>query len=255
MLVTLICQSCKVHNKISADEQISAAQLNAKMELQKKAGNWAYYVAIGKRQALSKCWAQKGSPIDPKRCAIVVVHMQKMTMEPNGLMDSVGLYNPQLRDAWLERLDKITLPNLDKLIAFFRGKNLPIIFTHLGDEGTHPGFLPCQGNNECDISTTANIFINTNLEQLLKEREIDTLLITGVGTSHCVTFSAFGALSLGYQVILIPDATADPRPDHYEAIVKILGLHAFLQPTEKVISDYPWQNWIEAKPLPPVTIR
>ena len=82
------------------------------------------------------------------------------------------------------------------------------------------------------------------LEPILKENAIETVFLCGVETSHCVAFSTFGAMSRGYQVIVIPDATADPRPDHFDAILKVLGLHALLKTTYQVISDHPWKNWI-----------
>ncbi|WP_320047313.1 bifunctional nicotinamidase/pyrazinamidase [uncultured Ilyobacter sp.] len=45
----------------------------------------------------------------------------------------------------------------------------------------------------------------TNLEDLLKKQEIDTLYIVGLATDYCVKFTVLDALSLGYKVFVVKD--------------------------------------------------
>lgn len=206
--------------------------------------HWAYYIAQGQRTKLTPTYRQAGSPIDADRCALVVVHMENMTTEPGHLMDEVGKYNPSLPEQRSKRLETKVWPNVEKLVRFFRDKDLPIVFTHVGKHGIHPRLLPLQDSHEWAIPTIGDVFLNSQLEPILKENAIETVFLCGVETSHCVAFSTFGAMSRGYQVIVIPDATADPRPDHFDAILKVLGLHALLKTTYQVISDHPWKNWI-----------
>lgn len=49
---------------------------------------------------------------------------------------------------------------------------------------------------------------SSNLGQILKERGIDTLIITGVGTNVCCESTARDAMMLNYKVIFISDANA-----------------------------------------------
>lgn len=51
-------------------------------------------------------------------------------------------------------------------------------------------------------------FIGTPLESLLRQREITTLVITGLTTNHCVETTTRMAGNLGFQTYLVGDATA-----------------------------------------------
>lgn len=53
-----------------------------------------------------------------------------------------------------------------------------------------------------------NSFLETNLEELLKAHQIDQLVITGMMTHMCIDSGTRAAKELGYQPILIADATA-----------------------------------------------
>ncbi len=205
---------------------------------------WPLYVALGRRTGVGH--------IDPRRCALVVIDMQPMavdTRNPKWLMGKVREWAPELAEAYETRLNQIVWPNLERLVEFFRTKEIPIIFTVLGDE-TVARITPRKGELVWQKPRTG-AFAVSDFDERLTALGVDTLFITGVGTSHCVGFSALGAIDHGYQVILVKDATADPRPDHYEAFMKIIGLFGFVQTTDLVISDYPWESWVDDDALPP----
>ena len=218
--------------------------------LRQRFGQWAYCIAQGRRTALVKTYKQSGAAIDADRCALVVVHIEEMTVEPGYLMDVVGMYDPSLPAQRTRRLESTVWPNLEKLIGFFRGRQRPIVFTHVGKAGIHPRLGPLRATGEWAILTIGDVFLDSQLEAILKENAIETVFLCGVETSHCVAFSTFGAMSRGYQAIVVEDATADPRPDHFEAILKVLGLHALVKTTDEVVGDYPWENWIAPQGAP-----
>jgi nicotinamidase-related amidase len=51
-------------------------------------------------------------------------------------------------------------------------------------------------------------FIGTGLEQHLRERGIETLVLVGITTDHCVSTTARMAANLGFATIVVADATA-----------------------------------------------
>jgi len=51
-------------------------------------------------------------------------------------------------------------------------------------------------------------FIGTNLQEQLDVAEIDTLVIVGLTTDHCISTTTRMAGNLGYNVFLVADATA-----------------------------------------------
>lgn len=51
-------------------------------------------------------------------------------------------------------------------------------------------------------------FSNRRFEQLLIDRQVDELYLTGVDADYCVYYTAIGALNRGYRVTVVTDAVA-----------------------------------------------
>ena len=106
------------------------------------------------------------------------------------------------------------------LLDAWRTKGLPVIHVqHLSVREqspfhpTKPGVAikPIVGprGDETLIQKSANsAFIGTSLEQMLKERDIKTLILTGLTTPHCVSSTARMAGNLGFDTYVVADATA-----------------------------------------------
>lgn len=69
-------------------------------------------------------------------------------------------------------------------------------------------------------------FSGTDLDIRLRERRVDTLVLTGVLTDICVLHTAIDAYNLGYQIEVIASATASLTPerhqfalDHFEQVL------------------------------------
>lgn len=54
--------------------------------------------------------------------------------------------------------------------------------------------------------TTPDSFLNTDLQDLLKARGVETLIVCGMHTEFCVDTTTRRALALGYPVTLVADA-------------------------------------------------
>lgn len=106
------------------------------------------------------------------------------------------------------------------LLQQWRELNLPIF--HIQHNSTDPNsplrpnqigndFKPLIApiNDEIIIGKTVNsAFIGTNLEHELKVRNIDTLVIVGLTTNHCISTTTRMAGNLGFKVYVVADGTA-----------------------------------------------
>ena len=65
-------------------------------------------------------------------------------------------------------------------------------------------------------------FHRTSLDSILRERGIDTLLLTGVTTQCCVASTLRSAVDLGYYCVLLQDACAAYDPADHEATLRVI---------------------------------
>ncbi len=63
----------------------------------------------------------------------------------------------------------------------------------------------------CDIVVTKpsfSAFFQTELDDMLRKRGIDTVVLLGTTTPNCIRSSCYDALALGYNVAVVEDATS-----------------------------------------------
>ncbi len=85
----------------------------------------------------------------------------------------------------------------------------------------HPSLLPL-ADEPVYHKTVNSAFIGTTLEADLRGRGIDTLVIAGIQTNHCVSTTARMAGNLGFTTYVVADGTATfdrvgPDGTHYPA--------------------------------------
>ena len=56
-------------------------------------------------------------------------------------------------------------------------------------------------------------FLNTGLDEELRARSVNTVILTGTTTPNCIRATCFDALSLGYNVVIIEDCTSSRTPE------------------------------------------
>lgn len=75
------------------------------------------------------------------------------------------------------------------------------------------------------------------LEKLLKDKGIDTLLITGVATSTCCESTARDASMWGYRTVMVSDGNADSTDAlHNHTLGKFLVTFGDVQSTDEVVA-------------------
>jgi ureidoacrylate peracid hydrolase len=175
---------------------------------------------------------------------LLVVDMQNGFVSKGGSYDLLGLNTEEYR--------KI-IPKTKKLIDFCRANLIPIFFTEAIREPSGIDLLtrvhrllpvtreerlkvPICVRGTWDAKTIDEIkpadsdhvvikrrdsaFQDTELRVWLQSEGINTLVICGVDTSICVETSLRDAFNIGYDVILISDATASGISKHYETTLE-----------------------------------
>ncbi|EDL66632.1 cysteine hydrolase family protein [Bacillus sp. SG-1] len=139
-----------------------------------------------------------------EKSALIIVDVQKAFDDPK----------------WGERNNLEAEENIRKILKVWRGKGRKVIhIQHKSDNPDsvfHPnnkGFAikelvsPLEGEVEIPKKVNSS-FIGTNLEELLKINKIETVVITGLTTPHCVSTTTRMSGNLGFETYLISDATA-----------------------------------------------
>ncbi|CAM4384826.1 isochorismatase [Bacillus manliponensis] len=123
---------------------------------------------------------------------------------------------------------EVLLENLQYAIEQCRTHNIPVIFVqHNGEEGhplekgtdgweIHPRIAPLQ-NETIVEKTTPDSFRKTSLGDVLREQEIEHLIICGMQTEYCVDTTVRRAFSEGFKVTLIRDGHSTFDGDHLQA--------------------------------------
>lgn len=120
------------------------------------------------------------------------------------------------------------------LLKAWRKMNFPIFHViHASKEADsrlhpdHPGYAMIDGidpreNEPVIVKNVNSAFIGTDLKERLDAAGLQTLVIAGLTTNHCVSTTTRMAGNFGYRVYLIEDGTATfdrkgPDGKHYDA--------------------------------------
>lgn len=182
-------------------------------------------------------------PIVSSTTALLIVDMQYMDAHPDyGLGKLFCVADPQRAAYYFGRVHNVVVPNIRRLLEAFRVEGLRVIYLTLGpvlEDGSDlsPNFrrryrreeetlgfrvtYP-QGTKEhavlaeiapqageLVVNKTANSAFNaSDIDRLLRNLGVETLIITGVGTDVCVETTARDAVDRGFNCIIVEDACA-----------------------------------------------
>lgn len=175
---------------------------------------------------------------------LVVVDMQNGFVGKGGSYDHLGMN--------IQEYQRI-IPKVKELIDFCRTKKIPIFYTEAVREASGIDLLtrfhrllplareerlkvPITVRGTWDAQTIDEIkpaendlivikrrdgaFQDTELRVWLQSEGINTLVFCGIDTSICVETSLREAFNIGYDVILVSDATASGNKRHYETTLE-----------------------------------
>ncbi len=152
--------------------------------------------------------------------AVIVVDMQK---------DNVG------------RFCRAIIPNIKLLIDKARDKGIPVIFAcdsrypddFLFTRSGHPplAIRHTEGAKvideleprQTDVIIEKRMmsgFFGSDLDFTLRQKDIKTLIVTGISSSGCVLKTVMDAFELGYEVVVPEDCCASPSGEQHEWALK-----------------------------------
>ncbi len=173
---------------------------------------------------------------------LVVVDMQNGFVAKNGSYDKLGMNTPSYREI---------IPKVRELIDLCKSLEIPVFYTESVREASGIDLLtkihillpksreerlkiPICVRGTWDAQTIDELkpmehegdhiiikrrdsaFQDTELRVWLQSAGINTLIFCGVDTSICVETSIRDAFNLGYDIVLVSDATASGIKSHYE---------------------------------------
>ncbi|MCP4606693.1 MAG: cysteine hydrolase [Proteobacteria bacterium] len=150
------------------------------------------------------------------------------------------------------------VPRIQALIKVWRDLGRPVVFTQHCHQGDHDlGMLGRffsdyirAGEPEAEIipalapvpkehvirKTTYDAFLDTRLENILRENCIEQVLITGVLTHMCCETTARSAFCRGFEVYIPVDAVASSSEErHLGSLLSLADAVAVMMSTEEVL--------------------
>lgn len=189
-------------------------------------------------------------PVDPAQTALLVVDVQNYCARRDG-GEYAHLDEAERQSrygAYFDRLERTTLPAIQRLQAAARGAGVEVLYTvieSLTEDGRDRGLdykisglhVP-RGSHDAKVvdtiapradeivipKTSSSVFVSTNIDYVLRNLGVRQLVLCGVCTEQCVESAVRDACDLGYLVTLVPDACATySQAKHDASLAAIQG--------------------------------
>jgi nicotinamidase-related amidase len=191
-------------------------------------------------------------PFDAARTCLLLVDVQNYTWNPD-IARTQPYFDAQVRE--------VVLPNLGRLIGAFREAGGEVMYTvieNLTKDGRDRSldykicdFFVAKGSREARVleavapgedeivlpKTSSGVFNSTNIEYLLRNIGIDTLVVTGFLTDQCVDMAVRDAADRGFYPVCVSDACAThSQARHDNALAAFKGYCRILT-TAELLAD------------------
>jgi len=184
--------------------------------------------------------------LKPGKCALLVVDMLHYFASPEG-----RVYLPSTR---------AVIPRMAMLLKHWRMIGGTVVYTrhcHSGSEDLgmlgrfFSDYIRC-GRKESEIiseliplhgekvcrKNTYDAFYNTDLDEFLRSRSVEQVLVTGVLTQMCCETTARSAFVRGYEVYIPADAqTTSSEELHLGSLMNLASGFAVITDTSSICSD------------------
>ncbi len=179
-------------------------------------------------------------PIDRDHAALLLIDVQNYSAHPaGGSFAGLDEAENNARRNFVHLLETTTLPNQARLLKACRGAGIEVIYTVIENltrdgrdrsldykissinvpKGSWDAQVPdivAPLDDEIVIrKTSSSPFISTNIDYVLRNFGVRSLVIVGLLTDQCVDSAVRDACDLGYLVTLVTDACATHSPERH----------------------------------------
>ncbi len=189
-------------------------------------------------------------PFDPKRTCLLLVDTQNIVWNPE-----VAKRHPYFD----EQLRTTVVPNLRRLIGGFRAAGAEVMYTvmeNLTRDGRDrsldyklSNFFIAKDSWEAKVfdawrpattisclkKTSSGLFNSTNVEYLLRNIGIDTLVVTGFLTDQCIDHTLRDAADRGFYPVCISDGCATHTEERHNNALRAFAGYCRTLTTDRAL--------------------
>lgn len=104
-----------------------------------------------------------------------------------------------------------TISNIRALVKSFRSEERPVIFVKFPGDKIHPKLRP-RGDETVMDKLLSSAFSNTAMHQVLRDRKIQRLVVTGFFTQLCVLSTVLDGARAGYEIAVVRECCFPAGP-------------------------------------------
>jgi ureidoacrylate peracid hydrolase len=190
-------------------------------------------------------------PIDPVHAALLIVDVQNYCISAKA--GTSEYFRQSLRDH--------VLPNILRLQSTCRGAGIEVVYSvieNMTRDGRDRSLdykissidVP-RGSRDAQVlaeiapaedeivfrKTSSSVFISSNIDYVLRNLGVRSLIVSGIMTDQCVESAVRDACDLGYLVTLVTDAcTTTSAERHQQSLIGIRG-YCRQRLTEQLLSE------------------
>ena len=191
-------------------------------------------------------------PFDAKSTCLLLIDTQNCVWNPD-VAKRLPYFDKQVRE--------VVLPNLTRLIDAFRNVGAEVMYTvmeNLTKDGRDrsldykiSGFFIGRGSWEAKVldvlapgeddivlpKTSSGVFNSTNLDYLLRNIGIETLVVTGFLTDQCIDHTIRDAADRGFYPVCLSDACASHSQKRHGNALDAFSGYCRTMTTNEMLAD------------------
>jgi ureidoacrylate peracid hydrolase len=190
-------------------------------------------------------------PIDPIHAALLIIDVQNYCVGEK----------TEISEHFRQSFRETVLPNIQRLQSACRRAGIEVVYSvieNMTRDGRDrsldykiSGIDVARGSWDAQIvdeiapgddemvfrKTSSNVFISTNIDYVLRNLGVRSLMVAGVMADQCVESAVRDACDLGYLVTLVTDAcTTKTAERHKQSLIGIRG-YCRQRTTEELVSE------------------
>ena len=191
-------------------------------------------------------------PFDAQRTCLLLIDVQNYVWNPD-VAKRLPYFDSQVRE--------VVLPNLRRLVDAFRRAGAEVMYIvienltkdgrdrsldyklsdfFVGKDSWEAKVVDIVAPADDDIvlpKTSSGVFNSTNIEYLLRNMGIETLVVTGFLTDQCVDHTIRDAADRGFYPICIADACASHSQVRHENALKAFSGYCRTMTTVEILAE------------------